>query len=202
MSKQKKVLAGPAGDYLREFEFDHDGLVGRARIEFGMIAKNPSVFRTLNPHLVLTITSVKTLDDAKTLGQIDLGSIWFVDFGWITGTHGGMALDDKKLALVAPGLRNVRHLQLSARGTPAKCFSPRGVREVGQYAAALRYLAIDLDYDGMPPAAEYAARIADANFGALRALDIAGLTEIPGRPHVKVGTRLVEDGRFSDATEN
>ena len=192
MSKQKKLLAGPGGEFLREFEFGPNGLVSRARTEAAQVIAGIAALQTLNPRLVLTITSVKTLKDAVAFGQVPLDGIWFVDFGWITGTHGGMNLSDKQLDAVAPALANVEHLQLSCRGTPEKCFTPAGLRKVAPQWKALRYLSIDhYPVEGLPPAGEYAKVVAES-FPRLRAFDI---TTQPN------GTGLLASGRPSRSTD-
>jgi len=195
-AKQKKLLAGPGGEYLREFNFGPLGLVSRARTEAGMVIASLDALRTLNPRLVLTITSIKTLKDAVAFGKLALGDIWFVDFGWITGTHGGMSLSDKQLRAIAPALADVRHLQLSCRGTPDKNFTPAGLRDAAPHWKALRYLAIDYYSSGLPPAADYARAVAET-LPQLRAFDFSnhGSPE-PGSPNV------LANGRPSRETEH
>jgi hypothetical protein len=171
-AKQKKLLAGPGGEYLREFMFGPLGLVARARGEAGLVAANLDALRTVNPRLVLTITSIKTLKDAVAFGAASLADIWFVDFGWITGTHGGMSLSDKQLKAIAPALAGVKHLQFSCRGGPDKNFTPAGLREVAPQWKALRYLSIDYYSTGLPPAADYTKAIAET-LPQLRAFDFS-----------------------------
>jgi hypothetical protein len=177
--KQKKVLAGPGGEFLREFDFGPDGLVMRARTEADKVIDNVAALATLSPHLVLTVTSIKTQKDAQAFAKADLGPIYFVDFGWITGTHGGMKLDDKQLEAVAPALANVRHLQLSCVGT--KAFSPAALRAIGPKLKALRYLAIQFHPDGRPPVEEYTKAIAETFPPTLRAFEMDGVAKFHGR---------------------
>ena len=131
-AKQKKLLAGPGGEFLREFEFGPNGLVARARTEAAQVLAAGAALKTINPRLVLTLTSIKTLKDAQAFAQANLDGAYFVDFGWITGTHGGMNLSDKQLDAITPALANVRHMQLSARGNPEKCSHRPG------YASSVR----------------------------------------------------------------
>ncbi|MEJ7600570.1 MAG: hypothetical protein WKG01_21870 [Kofleriaceae bacterium] len=200
MAKQKKLLAGPGGAYLREFELGPDGLVTRARTEAKQVIAGIAELPTLSPRLVLTITSIKTLKDAVAFGQISLAPIYFVDFGWITGTHGGMNLSDKQLVAVAPALAGVRHLQLSARGGPDKCFSPDGLRALGPRLEALRYLSIDFYSVGLAAPEQYARAVADTFPQTLRAFDLGGLP-LPGRPDVKTGTGLLDGWRPAPEVE-
>jgi hypothetical protein len=190
----KKVLAGPGGEYLREIEFGSNGLVARARTEIDMVMEHVDEICQLNPRLVLTITSLKTLKQAQALAKVPLGDIYFVDFSCITGSVDGLSLNDKELEALAPALKNVRHLQLPCRGE--KYFTPAGLR-LGEHATALRYLAFD--YDGTPPnprstkypppAAEYGAALAEGSFATLRGIDFAGLRpeDVPGRRLIQLG---------------
>ena len=94
MKKDKKVLAGPGGAFLREFEFGANGLVTQARTEAGQLVAGGEAMRTINPRLVLTVTSIRTLAEAQAFANLNLDWLDFLDFGWITGTHGGMNLND------------------------------------------------------------------------------------------------------------
>jgi hypothetical protein len=177
LSKTKKLLAGPGGEYLREFDFAANGLVGKARAEADKVIAGIEAIGQISPRLILTITSVKTLKLAQQFAKTSLERIYFVDFGWITGTHGGMQMTDKILEAIAPALANVRHLQLSCRGAPATCFSPDGLRVLGRHATRLRYLSVDYDPAGLAPPADYARAIAETpGFASLRALDFEGVT--------------------------
>ena len=91
---------------------------------------------------------------------------------------------------MAPALRNVKRLQLSARGTPDKCFTPAGLRAIAPYVGNVRYLAIDLYSEDLPPADDYVAAVRES-FPALMHLDFED------RP----GTGLLEGGRPSSATD-
>ncbi len=194
MSKQKKLLGGPGAEALREFDFGPDGLVARARTEADQVIAHVDEIAALNPRLVLTITSVKTLKVAQALGKVSLAPIYFVDFGWITGTHGGMNLNDKWLGAVAPALENVRHLQLSCRGSAEKCFSPSGLRALAPHLTSLRYLALDFYPVELPPLAEYVQSILES-VPTLRAVDIEG-ADLPTR---LIKTGLLEGGMLTRA---
>ena len=177
IKKHKGALVGPAREYLREYHFGPNGLVEKARAEADKVIAGIDVIARVNPRLVLTITSVRNVKDAAALGAISLAPIYFVDFGWVTGTHGGCQLSDVLLETLAPALANVRHLQLSHRGDVDEVFTPDGLRALGRHTKQLRYLAIDYAaYRSAPPAA-FARAIAETpGFSTLRALDFPGVT--------------------------
>ena len=197
-AKQKKLLAGPGGEFLREFEFGPNGLVARARTEAAQLIAGGDAMKTINPRLVLTVTSIKTLKDAHAFAPLKLDWLYFLDFGWITGTHGGMNLSDKQLDAIAPALEGVRHLQLSARGTPEKCFSPAGLAKCGERWKALRYLALDYYSVGLADASEYQRAVED-HFPTLVSFDLE-VTNAPNDRQTS-GTGLLDGGRPSRACE-
>jgi uncharacterized protein (TIGR02996 family) len=167
IKKAKGELVGPARAYLREYAFGTDGLVATARAEADKVIAGIAEIGRLNPHLILTLTSVNTIAIAKQLAGISLERIFFVDFTSITGTHGGTQLPDKVLGVIGPAFAGVRCLALSCRGRPEQCFSPAGLASFGRQLAKLEYLQFDYYSNGLPPAADYAKAIADS-FPALR----------------------------------
>ena len=194
----KSVLAGPGGEALREMVIGSDGLLARARVEAPRLVERIDEITRLNPRLVLTITSIKSLRQAKELGATSLGDVFLVDFNAMSGA--GLSLDDKLLAALAPALANVRHLTLSCRGS--KFFTPDGLRALGRHLKRIRYLGFDY-YDipyvpgsELPPEAHaYAAVIAsEPGFATLRGLDLDGIgpADVPGLDIV--APRLVGPG--------
>ena len=176
------AIVGPAKAFVRETEFGPNGLVDRARTELPNLLKGLAPISELSPRLILTLTSVKTLKDAVALGKVapaELAKIWFVDFGMLTGSLGGIQLNDKQLAAIAPAFAEVEHLQLSCRGAPGKAFSPEGLRAFGTHCRKLRYLSFDFyRVEGQPPVTAYAQVIGETpGFATLRALDMEGVTE-------------------------
>lgn len=202
----KKVLAGPGGELLREMEFGPNGLVAKARAEAGIVLEHADTLARINPRLVLTITSIKTLKAAKEFASASLGEIWFVDLSAMVGAVDGLSLNDKELDALAPALADVRHLNLPCRG--GKWFNPSGLAALGRHLKRLRYLSFDFDNDPYypgaphgPPAAEYAEVIRTApGFEGLRGLDLRGITaaDFPGRDIVVPG--LVGYGGLQDET--
>ena len=169
MKKNKGDLIGPAKTVVREVYFGSDGLVSHARCEADKVIAGIDLLRTLNPRLVLTITSLKTDKLAKEFGAISLAGIYFVDFGWLTGSHGGCRIVDKHLALMAPAFTETENLQLSINMAD-NSVTPAGLAAFAPYAKKLRFLAADY-YPGGTCAkpAEYAPGL--RAFPALKAVE-------------------------------
>ena len=190
IKKNKGDLIGPARAFLREVDFDADGLVGMARAEADKVIAGVKEISRLHPRLILTITSVKTEALAKQLGAISLGDIYLVDFGWLTGTHGGCRLTDKLLAALAPALAEVRHLELSfseLHNSP----TPAGLMHLAQHAKKLRFLAADYHpTSNCAPATAYVPAL--RAFPALKAVEWPSMqaTDLPG---IKVNALLGDD---------
>ena len=195
----KRVLAGPGGEALRELTFGADGLVARARVEAARLVERSEDIVRMNPRLVLTITSIGSLRQAKELGATSLGDVYMVDFNAMNSA--GLSLDDKQLAALGPALANVRHLTLSCGG--GKHFSPDGLRALGRQLTRIRYLGFNYQpYGGTPPAEDYAAVIAsEPGFATLRGLDLRGIhaADVPGRDLVVPGL-VGPHGLTTDAT--
>lgn len=176
----KSVLAGPGGEALREMTIGADGLLARARVEAARLVEYVDEITRMNPRLVLTVTSIGSLRQARELGATSLGDVYLVDFNAMSG--GGLSLDDRQLAALAPALANVRHLTLCCRG--GKHFTPDGLRALGRHLKRIRYLGFDyynIPYEpgsNVPPEAPaYAAVIAtEPGFATLRGLDLDGIT--------------------------
>lgn len=184
----KKVLGGPGAEHLREIELGPNGLVARARTELGKVLKHVDAIERVNPRLVLTITSLRTLTDAKSLAKVPLGGIYLVDFETAS-------INDKELEALAPALAQVRHLRLPCRGD--KFFTPDGLRVLGQHVKALRYLGVEFYPTRGPKASAYARAIAESpGFATLRGLDLSGVTtrDVPGRKLV-LDTKLYRHGK-------
>lgn len=185
MKKNKGDLIGPAKTVVREVYFGRNGLVSHARCEADKVIAGVDLLRTLNPRLVLTITSLKTDKLAKEFGAISLAGIYFVDFGWLTGSHGGCRIVDKHLALMAPAFAETENLQLSINMAD-NSVTPAGLAAFAPYAKKLRFLAADY-YPGGTCAkpAEYAPGL--RAFPALKAVEWPLMTaaDLPG---VKVNT--------------
>jgi hypothetical protein len=160
MKKHGGALVGPGREFLREYTFGDNGLVAAARTEADKLIAGIGAIGQINPRLVLTITSVKTVALAKELAKISLDRIYFVDFTSITGSHGGTQLPDKVLRVIGPAFTNVRRLALSCRGRPEQCFSPDGLRAFSEHLGKLEYLNFDYYSAGLPPVAEYASVLA------------------------------------------
>lgn len=190
LKKNKGDLIGPARTFLREVEFDADGLVGMARTEVDKVIEGVKEISRLHPRLILTLTSVKTEAIAKQLGKISLGGIYFIDFGWLTGTHGGCRLTDKLLAAIAPALAEVQHLQLSfsqVHNSP----TPDGLAALAQHAKKLRFFSADYYVGGdCAPASAYVPAL--RGFPALKAVEWPSMqaADLPG---IKVNTLLGTD---------
>lgn len=185
MKKSKGDLIGPAKTVVREVYFGNDGLVSHARCEADKVIAGIDLLRTLNPRLVLTITSLKTDKLAKELGAISLAGIYFVDFGWLISSHGGCRVVDKHLALMAPAFTETENLQLSIN-MANNSVTPAGLAAFAPYAKKLRFLAADY-YPGGTCAkpAEYAAGL--RAFPALKAVEWP-LMQPADLPGVKVNT--------------
>ncbi len=160
LKKYGGALVGPGREFLREYTFGANGLVETARTEADKVIAGIGAIGQINPRLILTITSVKTVALAKDLAKISLERIYFVDFTAITGTHGGTQLPDKVLRVIGPAFTNVRRLALSCRGRPEQCFSPDGLRAFSEHLGRLEYLNFDYYSAGLPPVAEYASVLA------------------------------------------
>ena len=170
LNKNKGDLVGPAKAYLREIEFGANGLVAMVRTEADKVIAGAAELSRLNPRLILTITSMKTEALAKAFAKLDLGNIYFIDFGWLTGTHGGCRLTDKLLLALAPGLANVENLELSF-STAANSPTPAGMRALGGQLRKLRFLAMDYPPGSdLPSAQAYAAAMRDA-YPTLKAIE-------------------------------
>jgi len=186
----KKVLGGPGAEHLREIELGPNGLVARARTELDKVLEHVDAIEAVNPRLVLTITSLRTLKQAKELAKVPLGGIHFVDLQT-------SSVNDQELETLAPALANVRHLNLPCRGT--RYFTPEGLRALGRHLKQLRYLTMEFYPRRGPKASAYAGVIASSpGFATLRGLDLAGATasDFPGRKIV-LDTKLFRQGRLS-----
>jgi hypothetical protein len=193
VNKSKRRLAGPGTEYLREVELGANGLVAYARTEIGQVLDHVAEISQVNPRLVLTISSLKTLKQAQEVANVPLGSIYFVDFGLLS-------FSDKELEALAPALANVRHLQLPCRGT--KAFTPDALRTLGRHLKQLRFLSIHFYSTRHRKPPEYGRVIAEEpGFATLRGLDFEGMTErdLPGRKLV-LNPRLFYNGDFSKKT--
>lgn len=192
-------LVGPARGYLREWRFGEHGLVELARCEADKLAAGLEEIARLHPRLILTVTSLKKKAQAERLGALSLAPIYCVDFTSITGTHGGTQLPDPLLQALAPALRGVRNLALSCRGYAGGCFSPDGLRLLGEHLEGLELLALDHYRAGeaphedagrprIAPVAGYAEVIAySPGFRGLKALVLPGADAAPlrrGLPHL------------------
>lgn len=169
IKKNKGDLIGPAKTVVREVYFGNDGLVSHARCEADKVIAGIDLLRTLNPRLVLTITSLKTDKLAKEFGAISLAGIYFVDFGWLISSHGGCRIVDKHLAMMAPAFTETENLQFSINMAD-NSITPAGLAAFAPYAKKLRFLAADY-YPGGTCAkpAEYAPAL--RAFPALKAVE-------------------------------
>jgi uncharacterized protein (TIGR02996 family) len=180
MRKSKGDLIGPAKTVVREVYFGSDGLVSHARCEADKVIAGIDLLRTLNPRLVLTITSLKTDKLAKEFGAISLAGIYFVDFGWLISSHGGCRIVDKHLAMMAPAFTETENLQFSINMAD-NSITPAGLAAFAPYAKKLRFLAADY-YPGGTCAkpAEYAPGL--RAFPALKAVEwpLMQPSDLPG----------------------
>ena len=160
LKKHGGALVGPAREFLREYSFGENGLVAYARTEADKLIAGIDLIGRLSAHLILTVTSLKTVALAKQLAQIALDRIYFVDFTAITGTHGGTQLPDKVIREIGPAFRGVRRLALSCCGRAEQCFSPDGLRTFGAHLGKLEYLSFNYYSVGLAPAADYARVLA------------------------------------------
>ena len=191
----KGALIGPAKDFVREVYFGPDGLVSNVRTEADKVIAGIAELGRLNPRLILTITSMKTEKLAKEFGKISLADIYFVDFGWLTSSHGGCRITDKLLAAMTPAFTGVRHLQLSI-SMADNSVTPAGLRAFAPHAKQLRFIAGDHYIGGTcAPPAVYAAALRE--FPALEAVEWPEMpaSELPG---IKVNTLLAaSDGNIN-----
>ena len=193
LAKSKRQLAGPGSEYLREVTIGANGLVAHARTEIGQVLEHVDEISQVNPRLVLTITSLKTLKQAREVARVPLGGIYFVDFGVLS-------FSDDELVALAPALANVRHLQLPCRGT--KAFTPDALRVLGRHLKQLRFLSIHFYSTRTRKPADYGRVIAEEpGFASLQGLELEGLTarDVPGRKLV-LNPRLFYNGDFAKKT--
>lgn len=197
-NKHHPRLAGPVRPFLREFVLGANGLVERARCEADLLVAGLPLIEQLNPVLALSVTSC----DAKGagLGACSLERIYHVNFAWgVIGSQSGSNMKDATLIRIAPALRRVRHLSLQCAGYGDKCFTPEGLRVLGETVENLEYLGFtyhdsargpygNANRRGLAPLAEYAKVIATApGFRDLRVVFIRGLAErglLEGLPHL------------------
>jgi hypothetical protein len=186
--KHHRKLAGPAGPYLREFVLGANGLVERARCEADLLAAGLPVIEQLNPQLALSVTSIDI--KAAALAGCSLERIYHVNFAWgVIGSQSGSNMKDATLATIAPALRRVRHLSLKCSGYGDRCFSPAGLRGLGETVECLEYLALEYhdtarspfgnaSRRALAPREDYAAVIASApGFRTLKVVFLHGLRE-------------------------
>jgi hypothetical protein len=142
--KHHGKLAGPAREFLREFELGPDGLVDAARCEVDKLVEGLHEIEWLNPRLALKVTSLKDKAALAKLGTMSLERIYHVGFTWGTiGSQGGSPMSDAQLTTLAPAFRRVRHLALDCGGYLDNCFTPAGLKVLGNTVEALEYLAIN-----------------------------------------------------------
>jgi hypothetical protein len=140
-------LVGPAREYLREWSFGPDGLVESARCEAVRLAAGAEEIGRLNPHLMLTVTSLKKKTVYDQLAKVSLHRIHCVDFT----RYGGTQVKDKALAAVVPALSQVRNLAFSCRGYGNQCFSPDTLRALGEAHEGIEFLFLDYYQAGTGP---------------------------------------------------
>src|SRR5450432_2087443 len=173
-------LVGAAKMFLRQWRFADNGTVESARTELPNLVNGLELINRVSPRLILELTSIRTLADARAFGKLSpssLGKIYMLDFA--------CAVTDSQLATMAPAFSELRHLSLTCRGKPKTCFSPDGLRALGTRAPKLRFLWIEHRQYGGRPVAEFAHAIAEA-FPALDALEFSQATQRD------LGTRKLE----------
>ncbi len=194
--KLKGALVGPAKAFLREWKLGPNGLVDRARTDAATLVSNVDAIANASPRLLLTVTAIKTLADAKSFGAISpraLAKVWLIDFAAITGTH-ATELDDQKLAATAPALAEVERLHLSCRS--ARSFGPAGLRALGRHLKRVKFLALDYSpLVGLPPASAYARVLAETpGFATLEALSFPQIGATDLSPlRVRLNTVVMTD---------
>jgi len=163
-------LVGEAKKFLREWRFARNGTVESARTELPNLVKGLDLIKNLSPRLILELTSVRNLTDARAFGKLSPSSLAKIYMLVVN-----CAVTDSQLAAMAPALSELRHLELRCRGKPSACFSPNGLRALGARATKLRLLWIDHTQYGGRPIFEFAQAIAET-FPALEALEYSQLT--------------------------
>ncbi|MBA2539785.1 MAG: hypothetical protein H0V17_09140 [Deltaproteobacteria bacterium] len=170
--KHHGKLAGPAREFLREFDLGPNGIVHAARCEADKLVAGLAAIEWINPRLALKVTSLKSKPVLDELAKLSLERIYHVSFQWnVIGSQGGSPMTDAQLIKLAPAFRRVRHLSLDCGGYLDNCFTPEGLRVLGNTVEQLEFLSINYynsaagNYPAakrraLPPMQDYAHAIA------------------------------------------
>jgi uncharacterized protein (TIGR02996 family) len=202
LKKHGGALVGPARPFLREWELDERGVVGRARCEADKLAEGIEEIGRINPGLCLNVTSLKKQSTIAALAKVSLARLHFVSFTMgVIGSLGGTNVSDKALIGVAPAFRKVKHLALQARGYAPDCFTPEGLAKFADQVEGLEFFALDFYTDvvvgkvALPPLERYVDVVTSHRaFKGLKAVIIEGASDAQLGKLPLVRTVITADG--------
>lgn len=129
--KMSGKLVGPAKPHITAWHFGPDGLLESAITDAERWAAGRAEIENAHPRLALTV-SVKKIGGVKKLVEKSLERVYWPMFG--------TQLTDKKLALLAPALKQTRNLTLDGRAQ--EYFTAAGLANLADHLEALESLEL------------------------------------------------------------